>query len=59
MLFHLAGHPVTLPIFAMLLGVFTGALALLKTVASLVWRIGGRAAWRDQKMSEDQRLTSG
>ena len=49
----------TLPIFAMLLGVFTGALALLKTVASLVWRIGGRAAWRDQKMSEDQRLTSG
>ena len=45
-LFHLAGHAVTLPIFAMLLGVVTGALALLKTVASIVWRIGGHAARR-------------
>ena len=45
-LFHLAGHAVTLPIFAMLLGVVTGALALLKTVASLVWRLGESAARR-------------
>ncbi len=45
-LFHIAGHAVTLPIFAMLLGVVTGLLALLKAVISGVLRLGGHAARR-------------
>lgn len=45
-LFHLSGHGVTMPIFAMLLGVITGLLALAKTVLSVAWRIGGHAVRR-------------
>lgn len=42
-LFHMAGYAVTLPIFAMLLGVATGLLALLKTALGLLFRLGGAA----------------
>ncbi len=42
-LFHIGGYAVTLPIFAMLLGVVTGLLALLKAALNLLAKLGGAA----------------
>ncbi len=42
-LFHLAGHSVTLPVLAMIVGLLGGSLALLKVVVGALVRLHGAA----------------